>query len=59
MCYYSKSNNKKKDFFGFDSVKMHCGFLDVTNAFQMRFDELSNSKGIKEIEKIYKRNMLI
>ena len=26
---------------------MHCEFPDVTNAFQMRFDELSNSKGNK------------
>ena len=26
---------------------MHCEFTDVTNAFQMRFDELSNPKGNK------------
>ena len=46
---YSESNNKKKYFCDFESAKMHCEFLDVTNAFQMRNDELSNSKGKKEI----------
>ena len=46
---YPKSKNKKKDFCGFEPAKMHCEFLDVTNAFQMKFDELSNQKVIKEI----------
>ena len=38
---------QKEGFLWFESAKMHCEFPDITNAFQMRFDELSNSKGNK------------
>ena len=42
LSVYPKSNNKKKSFSSFEPAKMHCWFLDVTNAFQMKIWLLSN-----------------
>ena len=36
-------NDKKKDFCGFEPTKVHREFIDFTNAFQMRFDVISNT----------------
>ena len=36
-----------EDFCGFEPAKMHCEFMYITNAFQIRFDVISNSLGNK------------
>ena len=42
-----KIKEQKEGFLRFWTCQNHCEFSDVTNAFQMRFDELSNSKSNK------------
>ena len=38
-----KWKDKKNDFCGFEPAKMHCDFTYFPNAFQTRFDRISNS----------------
>ena len=46
LCY-PESNYKKEDFCGFEPTKMHCEFMHITNAFQIRFYVISNALGNK------------